>query len=308
MKRVSWFLFCLLLPLQALAQNPEQWQIQVHVPAGSYKATAYVFRFPADRYKASIFAIGRYKVPDVNLPVGPSFADVVRRNPRALVINGGFVDPLAPVQSGDSVPLGLLLVHGFAMHPFSFELRPDKKFFVASTILCEAQNGSLSLIDIGRYAAALPGARAGKTPPNPARVISDCQSALQTGPRILDTGSNTITSQDLSREPAARTVLALDRDKRLCVVMFTSPIHLRVVAAFLRGAPAPARNLSQIHDASVSVADLNPATQPRTVSGLGMYNAVNLNGAVYSVAVAPGAPKIGDPGRAQPSAVVIAAQ
>ncbi|HEY2708922.1 MAG TPA: phosphodiester glycosidase family protein [Caulobacteraceae bacterium] len=257
---------------------PRTYTIRVSAPGVQYITRAWVY--PVGQvYKASIYAIGvSLGSKGRSVATAPTFSDVVSREPKSLVINGGFYE------NDPSTPAGLLLVAGYIVHSYSLEKSADGTFKL-SQIICQNGAQRLSIIPTQEIAN------------NPASILSRCQSAVQTGPGIVAAGKNGIRPTELfSRAGAARTILAFDRAGGAYVVVFTLPVHLYVAAEFIRGAP----------NGSSQVTVVGNSTAVTASGGLGLDAAVNLDGDVDSTCYLAGQRVAGDRRQLLPSAIAIA--
>jgi len=286
MRTIALALGCVLFALSAAAKpavDPTaQWTIAADVGAGkthvAYTSQAWVYS-ASQRYSATLYAIGPYHISDQTLPVVRQFADIKDRSAPTVVFNGGF--------SSDAVynPAGLLLVAGRVANPFSFE-KTAKGDYRLSAILCQSQAGRLKLLKTADFAT------------KNSDIATVCWSALQAGPMIVQDGRNVINPTELALRPYVRTVLGFDKHGRPRLVIFEKPINLYIAAEFLRAAPGKS---GQADQASVT----GNGAALGSSSGLGLQDAINLNGDDASICEYRGTLIFGNPKHAIPSAIAI---
>jgi hypothetical protein len=215
---------------------------------------------------------------------------VVSARTNALVINGGYTDHIP------YAPLGLLLVAGKLLDPASFEKRKDG-FYALSEIVCETATGALSFHETKEFDPA-------GSPPvsmSPASIATQCASAFQTGPSVVDlNGVRAITQNDvINKQPHTRTMLGQSQSGDIEVIIFPRPIHLFVASDFLRTPPGTATSgPARTSDILGDVGDVH------TSSGLGLALAVNLDGDANSFCLNHGKVVVGNIDQPIPSAVV----
>lgn len=211
-------------------------------------------------------------------------ATLARDNPAALVMNGGF-------SGGDPTkPTGLLLVDGTAESPFNFaRYSGDASPLRLDGVLCATPKGQLEILPAVLFLSG------------EMQVAKRCRSAVQSTPLVLRSGQSQISPRepDLKR-PAARTVVGLGANGDLHVLFF-SPVHLAVVAQVLLGQQSSSPN-----DKIRITRDENGKLTAS--AGLGLIDAINLDGDADSTGIYKGATLAGSSDRTLPSAVVIKAE
>jgi hypothetical protein len=214
---------------------------------------------------------------------------LVSAHPHDAIINGGFsaADP--------GTPAGLLLVDGSVISPLSFQRSIKGEHYQLSAVLCFDRQGKLSLTSTEQVASAT------------ASVTKNCTSALQAGPIVVNQGGNVIAPSEMRTSPSRRTIIGWDSSGNLTVALFESPVNLYAAAEFMRAPrgngqhfvvqPATSRGISQGNTIPVSGSG----------DGLGLVQAINLDGDQDSIAVLGGKVLTGDVYRKIPSAIVIKA-
>ncbi len=266
-----------------------EWTIDVNVRGNdgiqhSYTTKAWVYS-ASQWYSGTIYAIGPYRVPDRSLPVVKQFDDIKSRQHPTVVFSGGFSKDV------NYSPDGLLLVAGRVANPFLFE-KNSKGDFELSAVVCQSLPGQLSLKKTQDYVTA------------GSKILNACWSAFQSGPMVVEDGHNVINSAELQKPSYVRTILGFDKKNRPRVVIFEKPVHLFIAAEFLRGEPAAA----PVGQATVSGDPRDPNFASK--SGLGLREAVNLNGDAFAICEYWGKPKFrfGNSANLIPSAIAIRSQ
>ncbi len=271
-----------LATLQFRVPEKAQWTIKVDAWIGKThletQTAAWVYS-PGPSYKAKLYAVGPYFAGVSPSMVG-RFDQVLAAEPNAVVFNGGYWygDPY--------VSAGLLMVAGYAVRQFDFA--NTNGLYAQSAVLCIGTNGHIRPIWTGHF----DGGRA--------FVAKECQSALQTGPFVVEPGGK----NGISRLSTAvvRTILGFDAAGVPTLVVFQQPVDLMVAAEFLR-APVAADNGAPLRSGAVTIRNGATPSGLLSSSGLGLDSAVNLNGDAGAVAFnGPNRPVIGYSSIALPSA------
>ncbi len=258
-------------PVQA---QPREWTLRVQLPGRPADSVrVWDYEAPA-RYKATLYAIGPYPVTDRSLPVVARFADIPPRAGQALVINGGFSDGFG------FPPSGLLTIQQRTLHTFAFITRG--KSFALDGIVCQSRGGTLSLLKAKDFLRR--------------SVNALCESALQTGPRLVSNGDNIVDPSERAGQRYRRTILGFGLDGTPHVVAFLDPVSLYVAAEFLRTAP---RGTTAVAEISGSGGRFGSSF------GLGLRHAINLDGDTRATIVWRGQYIAGKPDTPLPSAFVI---
>ncbi len=264
---------CVLAAAPAQAQ-PREWTLRVQPPdKPTYSVRVWDYEAPA-RYKATLFAIGPYPVTDRSLPVVERFADLAPRAGQGLVVNGGFSDGYG------FPPSGLLTIQQRTLRTLAFATRG--KTFALDGIVCQSRGGTLSFLKAKDFLRR--------------SVNVLCESALQTGPRLVSNGDNIVDPAEMAGTRYRRTILGFALDGTLHVVAFLDPVDLYVAAEFLRTAR---RGTTAVADISGSGGRFGSSF------GLGLRHAINLDGDTRATIVWRGQYIAGKPDTPLPSAFVI---
>ena len=208
---------------------------------------------------------------------------LIRDNPDALVMNGGF-------SSSDAFhPAGLLLIDGRVESPFNFfHYGSDAaKPLRLAAVVCSTRAGHIDFLSAEAFESGS------------VDVADRCQSALQTSPFVVQNRESRISKREPDiKAPATRTMLGQDSDGALHAIFFLSPIHLAVAAQILL---APKGEKEGALTVSGSTAQGVTA-----INGLGLTDVVNLDGDVDSTGVLAGQVLAGDIRRDLPSLIIIA--
>ena len=280
MRRALALLLFLAATAPAAADEPVSWTIAVDISVGparaAYTAKAWVYS-PGPNYRATLYAVGPYAVAAGLGTAVARFDEIIARDPAAAVFNGGFWD------DGPFMPAGLLLIGGRATHPFSFQ-KTDGHDYDLSAVVCLDGKGRLAPLQTQDFVSPT------------AQIKSQCSSALQAGPIVVQNGANAIRPSEISdnKAPALRTILGFDSSGTPYVVIFQTPVHLFVAAAFLQ---APTASIG-----SARIANARSPGMLQVTSGLGLRNAVNLNGDTSATCYYKGQRIVGNSAQAMPSA------
>lgn len=256
--------WCLLLvallsftPAKAMISAPPaaapQWLIKVDATiAGthlSYRTAAWVYS-PGPDYRLKLYAVGPYFTgPIANHAT--DLAQIIAEEPRAAVFNGGYWD------NYPFIPAGLFVQNGQTQHGFDFAKTPGGDFG-QSAVVCLSKDGQFTLRQTRDYASSI------------AQIKQDCFSSLQAGPFVVEKGESGIR-QLHERDFSIRTILGTTSAHIPTLIIFQQPVHLLVAAEFLRTKGNTTRN--------VVIGNKSGGSGLQSSGGLGLLDAVNLNGA-----------------------------
>src|SRR6478609_8956420 len=209
-----------LAPFEAKLAQIGYHSFVLHVgPAGSSGSDVRVDAFELAWSPASIIYAGRDPAntgssdPNDRSRRVSSVFEASKRFPKSLLVSAG----LSATEA--NTPFGLLMVEQRFYTPFNFGRQNGRIRY--SGVLCIDPNGQIFIYDSERYLN------------DPSRVSTDCFSALQAFPIVVDYSRSVIDRSEMATTPLPRVVVGIDKRKRRFVLVFRDPINLYAVAQFL---------------------------------------------------------------------------